>query len=344
MSDVGAPLDEPHRGGRHKSVFTYVHDKWQLRSNITIDLGLRHEFYTPVTGFHGRGGMSSYDPETNTLRVAGYGDIPVNLGVENYWFNFNPRTGISWRINDSNVVRAGYGVSAEGGPSQTGQLYPITQSQNIVGPNSFAAAGSLRTGIPAPSLAQIPENGILPAIGPLLSQSLSEVLLDARHNGQLRSWNVAYQRTLPGAFTAEMAYVGNRANDVWSGENINASTTLGADQAGQPLFVKYGRTASTTVQVRDGRPQNQVRFDANQGRPPYEKRLHDDQLVHIGTWLQLRQRHTGPPKQIRAGLGPQYPLTACTTTQRALCICSPGGRRASGSARVWSAGYWVTGK
>ena len=93
-----------------------------------------------------RGGMSSYDPETNTLRVAGYGAFPENLGVESYWFNFNPRTGISWRVNDSNVVRAGYGVSAGGRPSQAGQLYPITQSQNIVGPNSFAAAGSLPNG------------------------------------------------------------------------------------------------------------------------------------------------------------------------------------------------------
>jgi hypothetical protein len=256
VSGVGVSLDEPHRGGRHKSVFTYIHDKWQLRSNITVDLGLRHEFYTPVVGFHGKGGMSTYDPETNTLRVAGYGDIPENLGVENYWFNFNPRTGISWRINDHNVLRAGYGVSAEGGPSQTGQLYPITQSQNIVGPNSFSPAGALRTGIPAPSFAQIPDSGILPATGPLLSQSLSAVLLESHHNGQLRSWNVAYQRTLPGSFTAEVAYVANQAHDVWSGENINASKTLGADQAGQPLFVKYGRTASTTVQVKDGRPQN----------------------------------------------------------------------------------------
>src|SRR5207244_4712823 len=168
VSDVGASLDEQHRGGRHESVFTYVHDKWQLRPNITVDLGLRHEYYTPVVGFHGRGGMSTYDPETNTLRVAGYGDIPENLGVESYWMNFNPRTGISWRLNNSNVVRAGYGVSAEGGPSQTGQLYPITQSQTIHAPNSFAAAGSLATGIPAPLYAQIPQKGILHRLGPLM--------------------------------------------------------------------------------------------------------------------------------------------------------------------------------
>jgi hypothetical protein len=254
VSDVGAPLDEVHRGGRHKSVFTYVHDKWQLGPNITVDLGLRHEYYTPIVGFHGKAGMVNYDPEANMLMVAGYGDIPENLGVESYWMNFNPRTGISWRLNESNVLRAGYGVSAEGGPSSSGQIYPIRQEQLIEGPSSFAPAGSLATGIPAPSFAPIPDNGLVPAVGPLLTQSFSNILQEARHNGRLHSWNVAYQRTLPGAFTAEVAYVGNMAEDDWNGENINAGYIVGADRAGQPLFVKYGRTASTTVQVRDGRP------------------------------------------------------------------------------------------
>jgi hypothetical protein len=266
VSDVGAPLDERHRGGRHKSVFTYVHDKWQVRPNITLDLGLRHEYYQPVVGFHGRGGMVNYDPETNTLLVAGYGDIPENLGVRSFWKNFNPRTGISWRLNDTNVVRAGYGVSAEGGPGQQGQVYPISQSQVIDGPNSFAPAGSLAAGLPPPAFDPIPESGVLVADGALLQQSFSNILLEPHHNGQLHSWNLAYQRTLPGAFTAEVAYVGNLARDPWSSENINAGFTVGADRAGQALFVKYGRTASTTVQVRDERPRSkyhsmQVKID-----------------------------------------------------------------------------------
>ena len=38
--------DTIHRGGTHKVVNTFVHDKWQLRSNVTLDLGLRHELYS----------------------------------------------------------------------------------------------------------------------------------------------------------------------------------------------------------------------------------------------------------------------------------------------------------
>ena len=82
VSDVGAPLDERHRGGRHKSVFTYIHDKWQVRPNITLDLGLRHEYYTPLVGLDEKGSLSNYDPATNTLRVAGYSGVPDNVGVK----------------------------------------------------------------------------------------------------------------------------------------------------------------------------------------------------------------------------------------------------------------------
>jgi carboxypeptidase family protein len=262
VSDVGRPLDELHRGGRHKSVFTYIHDKWQVRPNITLDLGLRHEYYTPVVGFHGLGDMVNYDPDTNTLGVAGYGDIPNNLGVQSYWTNFNPRTGVSWRLNETNVVRAGYGVSAVPWPSLYGQRYPVSQSQQITAPNSFAAAGSLAAGLPSPASVNIPESGILPADGRLLQQTFDVILTD-RHDGQLHSWNVAYQRTLPGAFTAEVAYVGNRGKDILAQLDLNAGFTLGADRAGQPLFVKFGRTASTNgdIPVKSQYHSMQVKVD-----------------------------------------------------------------------------------
>jgi hypothetical protein len=239
----GLVSDVVHKGGRHTSVFTYIHDKWQVRHNVTLDLGLRHEYYTPLVGYTGKAGMASYDPSNNTLRVAGYNDVPENLGVHSYWKNFNPRTGVSWRLNDTNVVRAGYGVSALPWPSSYGQGYPVTQIQQITAPNLFVAAGSLAAGLPPPNFAVIPDSGIVPA-APLRSESLSVVPLD-RHDGQLHSWNVAFQRTLPGAFTAEVAYVGNRGVDILKDIDLNAGYTLGANQAGQPLFVKYGRTAQT---------------------------------------------------------------------------------------------------
>jgi len=258
----GLVSDTIHRGGTHKAVYTYVHDKWQVRPDITLDLGLRHELYLPLVGFTPVGGQATYDPETNTIRVAGYGDVPQNLGVHKYWKNFNPRLGVSWRLNEQNVIRAGYGVSALGLPSSWGQDYPIRQIQQITAPSSFAPiATRLATGLPAPAFVPIPSSGILDAT-PLRAETLS-VIDPNRTEGQLHSFNVAYQRSLPGGFTAEVAYVGNRGHDIMASYNMNAGHVVGADRAGQPLFVKWGRTADTSnpMPVRSEYNSMQVKVD-----------------------------------------------------------------------------------
>ncbi len=236
-----------HRGGTHKSVYTYIHDKWQIRPDVTVDLGLRHEVYTPLVGYTATGGQMSYDPSNNTVRVAGYGDVPENLGVKTYWKNFNPRTGISWRVAEDNVLRAGYGVSALPWPSSYGQDYPIRQTQQLTAANGFAAAGALANGMPAPVVVAIPSNGILDATA-LRAEALAEVPVD-RYEGQLHSWNVAYQRALRGGFTAEVAYVGNRGAHILQSIDLNAGYTLGADEAGRPLRAQYGRTAASTTPI-----------------------------------------------------------------------------------------------
>ncbi len=236
-----------HRGGTHKALYTYIHDKWQLRPDITLDLGLRHEVYTPLVGYTPKGGQENYNPENNTVQVAGYGDVPETLGIKTYWKNFNPRTGISWRLNEENVMRAGYGVSALPWPSSYGQDYPIRQTQQLVGANSFAAAGALAIGMPAPAFVAIPDSGILDATA-LRAETLGVLPLD-RHDGQLHSWNIAYQRSLPGGFTAEVAYVGNRGEDILASIDLNAGYTLGADQAGRPLRAKCGRTAASSTSI-----------------------------------------------------------------------------------------------
>src|SRR5262249_39552075 len=103
-------IDEP--GTKHWAMGTFVHDKWQARSNVTVDLGLRWEYYDPLQGVQGKGTLANYDPAANVIRVAGYGSESNAVNVKKNFKNFAPRTGVSWRPNDLTVVRAGYGASA----------------------------------------------------------------------------------------------------------------------------------------------------------------------------------------------------------------------------------------
>lgn len=232
-------------GTRHRAVFTFIHDKWQVTPQITIDLGLRHEYYTPLIGLTGKGGLSNYDIATNTLRVSGFGSVSNSVGVKSYWKNWAPRTGISWRLSERDVVRAGYGVSTIPFPDNSYAFnFPVKQNNQFNPANTFASIGSMAGGFPAPVFFEIPSDGIIPA-APFNSTRLFFVPNDL-HEGALHSWNVAYQRELPWGFVGEVAYVGNRGVDIIASYNYNAGRVIGADRAGQPLVALFNRAADTT--------------------------------------------------------------------------------------------------
>ena len=152
------------RARRTRQVFTFIHDKWQVSPKMTVDLGLRHEYYTPLVGIQTQGGLSNYDPATNTLRVSGYGDIADNLGVKSNWRNFNPRLGLSYRFNDRTVLRAGYGMSTAPFADNTYAFnFPVKQNNQFTAANAFVppTGVSMAAGFPAPVVADIPTNGII---------------------------------------------------------------------------------------------------------------------------------------------------------------------------------------
>jgi hypothetical protein len=240
-------------GTKHWATFLFIHDKWQLHPSITVDLGLRWEFYRPFVGLEDRGGLSNYDFATNTLRVAGYGDTPANLGVKNDFKHFNPRTGISWRLDSQTVVRAGYGASTIPFPdNRYAFAYPVKQTNALNAVNGFQRAGTMATGFPTPSFVQIPESGIIPASGALLNGTYVIIPTNLTE-GTLHSWNVAFQRQLPFSFTAEVAYVGNRGRNLVLDINRNASYVLGSNNLGRPQFAEFGRTGASNERTNLGK-------------------------------------------------------------------------------------------
>jgi hypothetical protein len=242
-------VDKP--GLRNWAIFGFVHDKWQASSKMTIDLGLRYEYYDPFVGMQDKGGLSNYDPATNTLRVAGYGDVANNLGVKSNFRNFNPRLGWTFRPSEKDVFRAGYGVGTAPFPDNSYAFnFPVKQTNVQNAANAFVTpvGGSMANGFPAPAVAAIPTNGIIDVSSDSRLRNSSYVFVPTDiKEGLLHSWNVAYQRQLPGSFTVEAAYVGNHGQDIINRVDENAATVLGLNDAGRPQFAQFGRTGSTTV-------------------------------------------------------------------------------------------------
>jgi hypothetical protein len=237
-------------GVRFWAYFTFVQDKWQVNKNLTVDIGLRHEYYTPFTGLTDQGGLSNYDPSTNTLQVAGYGSVPQSVGVKSYWKNFGPRLGASYRLNDKTVARAGYGVSTLPFPDNSYVYnFPVKQNNVFNAANGFVAAGSMRAGFPDPLVAAIPANGIIDASSTALRNAAFFHMRPDAHEGSLHSFNVAIQRELPYRLTLDVAYVGNRGHDVQTQFDENAATVLGLNNAGRPLFPQFAKTASVTTWI-----------------------------------------------------------------------------------------------
>lgn len=259
-------LDLPNFAGRDVPVnsktfrgtefFTYFQDTWQVTRKLTLSPGLRWEFYPPFTP-NSPGHFSNYDPVANQLVIAGIGGNPLNLGRQTNYTNFAPRFGLAYRLTDDTVVRGGFAMSYSPFPDNDYAFdFPFLQNNAFSAANSFAQAQasgapvSMLTGFPAPILATIPSNGIIPVtatkIGTtsLVSQAYTAVNLNFREP-YVESWNLAVQRALPFKFVLDAAYVGNHGVDLPTVFNINAATVPGSGTAGRPLVQRFGVNGPT---------------------------------------------------------------------------------------------------
>jgi hypothetical protein len=131
---------QKYRDFRQTETSWFFKDDWKLRPDLTLNLGVRWEFYgvpyeshgmmaRPLGGSNGLFGLSGnsfadwYKPgERGKLTTVEFvGKSSPNSGTplyENDWNNFAPAIGLSWNVpwggKDKTVLRAGYGVAYQG--------------------------------------------------------------------------------------------------------------------------------------------------------------------------------------------------------------------------------------
>jgi len=242
----------------------YVQDDWKVSKKLTVNLGLRWEYESPITERFDRAAIHFAATTANPLNTAAQAayaknpipELPVaqfaamggltfaNVGgnPRTYWEaqkgNFNPRIGLAYQWDPKTIIRAGFGIySASVGVSytntnQTGfsQSTPIQASMD----NGLSFVATTANPFPNGLISPVRSSaGLLTNIG----QGVS-FFGDKRPHPYSQRWSFGMQRQLPGQTMIEASYVGNRNTRL--GINRELSYT-----PGQYLSTSYFRDQTT---------------------------------------------------------------------------------------------------
>jgi hypothetical protein len=214
-----------------------------VHPSVTLDLGLRYEYFPLVTRADGRG-VERLDVSAMQVLLGGVGDVPRSVGLKTGKTDFAPRLGIAWRVNKGTVARAGYGLTYNPLPfaRPLRGAYPLTIHNTYVSLNSWQPYGTLEQGIPvftgpAPGEGRVP----LPSTATMRTPDPDNV-----NRGYIQSWNAAFERQLPLNMSLNAAYVGTSTTRGFANIELNVSPPGGGEQ-GRAFFQQFTRTASTTL-------------------------------------------------------------------------------------------------
>lgn len=233
-------------------------DRWRATSKLTVNLGLRYEYYPWMRRDSLGKGTEQYDPDTNMVKLGGLGGNPVDLGTRTQKNMFAPRIGVAYQLNKDTVLRGGFGSTFDTRPILRALrgTYPAEVTfdfaydtsnpvfntpsgcANGSGPLcSYQGLGSFAGGIPPIILPDVSSGTIpIPTVAPIRFAGPGLF-----KRGRVETWNFFVERRLPAEFILGVGYVGNRLINSMAPLDLNASRI--DEQA--PLSAKWGRTAET---------------------------------------------------------------------------------------------------
>lgn len=198
-------------GSRDSLFGGYIQDDWRVRSNLTLNIGLRYEMLTNPSEAHGKFGLlnSFYaapgsGPCPNVFPNAfGPTSVPgCTVPVSSMWKsnpttrNFDPRIGFSWDPfhDGKTALRGGFGIF-----DVLPLPYVYTIGDSLTYPFSLSFS---QQGIPAGSFPNV-----LPFINPTAPGSR---WVDPNpHRSYSMNWNLNIQRQVTSKVSAQIGYVGS---------------------------------------------------------------------------------------------------------------------------------------
>lgn len=192
----------PIKGLRKTNVYAFVQDEFKLRPNLTLNLGLRYEFYQPFSVVNGR------EIPFDIPGCGGYCAAGSAMYFPNY-LDFDPRVSVTWSPKGSHgttVIRSGFGMF-----HGEGQLNDL----NAPIENDVTRFTLSRADIP----------GLSYPIDPFIPQTLNaktpRALDRHRKDSVVSSWGLSIQQALPGSLVASAGYLGSEGYHIFTRDWLN---------------------------------------------------------------------------------------------------------------------------
>jgi hypothetical protein len=242
----------PEFAGRQKAPQVFVQDDWKIRSNLTINLGIRYQIMEGWSD--AKKNQRTFDPlitnsVTGTLGAMWYAQNADHGRTQlqnNVYDTFLPRVGFAWQVHPDMVVRGGYGMYA--------YLWSLDTYGSGEG-SAFGSSGSLTD----------TTNGLTP-IGSLSAANpqfpyVSTNTINSSFNGQgvsynqqatpvakIQQYNLAVEKQIGTNMAASLAYVGSKSMNLNFNVDINQvpeAKLAQVDQAFRPYPQFNAVTGST---------------------------------------------------------------------------------------------------
>jgi len=232
---------------RQTRLFFFGQDAWRATSKLTITYGLRYENYLPQVAAK-PGSAGTFDPSTGEVVVAGFGNVPRNMGIKAYNLGFAPRIGVAYQATPTWVVRAGFGRSFNA--AGVGAVWaqnpeidpPVEFVQNLNPPNPYTTAiPTFLTSGPPPAAVPPFQSGRYP-LPPGVSVYFFFDPLSSYRIPLSDAWNFAVQHQVVPTMTVEAAYVGNVGRHLFLNLNRNQAIPGPGDYDPRRPFYQYGDT------------------------------------------------------------------------------------------------------
>ncbi len=185
----------------------YVQDDWHATNKLTVNVGLRWEFATPVWDRDNY--WSNFNPATNTLVRATGGSLYNRALVNPDYKDFGPRIGMAYSYDQKTSIRAGYGISYDffnrPGSAEEGINGPLAVFGTLT--QSFPAGGPVPAGFLTTQNSYT--TGLASNFNPINSNN---DYIPANTKWPLvQNWVLSLQRELMKDTVLELAYTGNHS-------------------------------------------------------------------------------------------------------------------------------------